>query len=349
MRILIITQKVDINDPILGFFHSWINKFAPHFEKVSVICLEKGEINLPNNVKVYSLGKEAGKSKLKYVSRFFRYILGLAREYDTVFVHMNQEYMLMGGWFWRLTRKKIIFWRNHPKGNLLTRVASHLANTVLCTSKFAFVARYKKTQLMPVGIDTHIFGSQNSNKRERDRGRILSIGRVSPIKNIDLMIETIRILHDRKVSCKFDIVGSPVNPEDSDYRDKLVRDAQDLVESGVINFLPAVPHHETPELYAQHEVFLNLTPTGSLDKTIFEAAVSGTIPVVTNLSLQGEIDPRLIVREASPQLIANCVELILDLKEDEKDALRKKLASNVLEHQSNNALTTKLVKILQNG
>lgn len=28
VKLLIITQKIDINDPILGFFHKWIEEFA---------------------------------------------------------------------------------------------------------------------------------------------------------------------------------------------------------------------------------------------------------------------------------------------------------------------------------
>ena len=47
MKLLIITQKVNKIDPILGFFHGWIIEFAKHFESITVICLEKGEYNLP--------------------------------------------------------------------------------------------------------------------------------------------------------------------------------------------------------------------------------------------------------------------------------------------------------------
>src|SRR3989344_7009072 len=74
MQLLIITQTVDKNDPILGFFHRWIEEFAKNFEKVTVICLEMCEHHLPKNVKVLSLGKEAGRSKFQYLFRFYKYI-----------------------------------------------------------------------------------------------------------------------------------------------------------------------------------------------------------------------------------------------------------------------------------
>src|SRR3989344_3044591 len=100
MRLLIVTQKVDIKDPILGFFHRWIEEFAKNFEKVIVVCLEKGEFYLPENVKILSLEKEESKSKVRYIVHFYKYIWEERKNYDTVFVHMNQEYVLLGGLFW---------------------------------------------------------------------------------------------------------------------------------------------------------------------------------------------------------------------------------------------------------
>ena len=74
MKLLIITQKVDINDPVLGFFHRWLEEFAKHYEFVTVICLEKGEHRLPENVKVLSLGKE--KLKIENSKFLFLYLAG---------------------------------------------------------------------------------------------------------------------------------------------------------------------------------------------------------------------------------------------------------------------------------
>ena len=111
MKLLIITQKVDRDDPILGFFHRWIEEFAKHCENIIVICLEKGEYNLPKNVQVLSLGKEERESRLAYIKRFYSYIWHKRKEYDSVFVHMNQEYVLLGGFFWKAMRKRVILWR----------------------------------------------------------------------------------------------------------------------------------------------------------------------------------------------------------------------------------------------
>ena len=130
MKLLIITQKVDDHDDVLGFFVRWIEEFAKHAEKVTVICLQKGEYNLPHNVSVLSLGKETGKSRFTYFVRFFRYIWKLRSDYDTVFVHMNPIYVLLGGVFWKLWFKKIALWYTHKRVDLKLRIAEKLSDII---------------------------------------------------------------------------------------------------------------------------------------------------------------------------------------------------------------------------
>jgi len=111
MKLLIITQKVDINDDILGFFHGWIEKLAEKFEQIIVICLQKGKYNLPDNVKVLSLGKEQYLyhshiiRRLVFLYNFYKDIFRERKNYDTILVHMNPIYVLLGGLFWKLWRK----------------------------------------------------------------------------------------------------------------------------------------------------------------------------------------------------------------------------------------------------
>lgn len=44
MRLLILTQAVDLDDPVLGFFHRWIVEFAKRFDTIEVICLKAGDM-----------------------------------------------------------------------------------------------------------------------------------------------------------------------------------------------------------------------------------------------------------------------------------------------------------------
>jgi glycosyltransferase involved in cell wall biosynthesis len=346
MKLLIITQKVDKEDPILGFFHNWIIELSKNFKKISVICLEKGKYDLPRNVEVFSLGKESKRSKIKYVKNFFNLILGLHREYDSVFVHMNQEYILLGGFIWKILRKKIYFWRNHKHGNLLTRIAVWLSNEIFYTSPDSFVARYRtKATRMPVGIDMDKFKFHEFTKKKNS---ILSLGRISPIKNIHIMLEAAIILEAKKVQFVFDVVGDPISSEDFEYKEKLIKENQNLIDKHILNFYPAVPNYETPKIYSEHEFFLNLTPSGSFDKTILESATCGCIPIILNKSLSSEIDGRMIIEKETPESVAEVINFWLSMNINDKTKVSEKLQNYVLENHSLDSLINKLTEKITN-
>ncbi len=347
MKLLVITQKVDKNDPILGFFHNWVLKLAPNFEKINVICLGTGEYDLPENVKVYSLGKDAFTNpdfylaaRLKYVWKFYKYIWGLRNEYDAVFVHMNQEYVILGWKFWKLSGKKIFLWRNHPRGNFFTDIASLVSEKVFYTSPKSYTAKFKNSVLMPVGIDTEKFKPQSENKK---RNSILSLGRISPIKNIDKLVESAVLLDQGNVDFCLDIVGDPVNPEDAQYLDMLNKKSEILMTKGKVNFLKAVSQEGAVRLYQTHEIFVNLTPSGSMDKTILEAICCGCVPVVSN-EYYKDMESVIFTSNSLKDIVQN-LDTILTKKPNIDVA---PLRQHVVENHGLNALIGKLVKEIKN-
>src|SRR3989338_4246265 len=240
MRLLIITQKVDKNDPVLGFMHRWLEEFNKNFEKVTIICLEKCEHNLPN--KIFPLGKR----KLKALFNFYKYIWQERNNYDAVFVHMNQEYVLLAGDIWWLLGKKVYLWRNHAKGNMLTDLAVFLSDKVFCTSPSSYTAKFKKTVLMPAGIDTDFF--RPDPRADRVSGSILCLGRLAPVKKV---LEFVDWLKDRDF--KTATIAGGALPQDVQY-EKDVRDR--VAEYGLgnkVKFVGHVTQSEAKTLYQTHE------------------------------------------------------------------------------------------------
>ena len=153
MKLLICTQKVSLTDSNLGSFHRWISEFAKHCEQVSVICLEEGRHELPANVHVYSLGKERGTvSRVQYAFRFWRQMWRLRGQYDAVFVHMNPEYLIMGGGWWRITHKRVVLWYTHKSVNLRLRIGAFFASVICTASKESFRLSSNKVQVVGHGI-----------------------------------------------------------------------------------------------------------------------------------------------------------------------------------------------------
>ncbi len=333
-KLLIITQKVDINDPVLGFFHRWIEKFSENFERITVICLQKGEYNLPGNVKVLSLGKkdleiETWKLKIvykfKYIFNFWRYIWQERKNYDSVLVHMNQIYVILGWKLWKLLGKKILLWRNHPQGNIFTNIAVWVSNVVFCTSRYSYTAKFKKTKLMPAGIDTDLF--RLNTRTSANPNSILYVGRISSVKNLELLADVLIELDCRSINFRATIVGEPL-PDNLDYYRDLRSKTKNLEDAEKIYFKGGVVNNLLPEIYNQNEVIVNLTPSGSLDKTILEAMACGTVPIVHNPDFK-EVLGDLYLDTLNASTLADKIDWVLNhISKFDTNKLREYVVSN---------------------
>lgn len=310
MRLLIVTQAVDRDDPILGFFHRWIEEFAKRCEIVHVVCLREGRHALPKHVTVHSLGKERGASRAAYLWRFYRNLFALRHEYDAVFVHMNPEYVVLGGALWRLMGKRIVLWRNHKMPSLIAQIGAMCADTVCFTSPAAYVARFKNATQMPIGIDTAQF-----IPGDEDRAGVLSIGRLDPVKRNEVLLEALELLERDGVRVSTDIYGEATAGHEA-YADELQRRFAHLKS---VRFHGSVPHDQTPQVYASHAIYVNLTPSGSFDKTIGEAAACECILVVANQAVESIVPTRLFVRDANAREVAAALVAAMNLPGKERE------------------------------
>ena len=342
MKLLITTQAVDLDDPVLGFMHRWIEEIAKHCESVEVICLKRGRLNLPPNVQVHSLGKEHGVSKTKYIVNFYRYIWSLRHQYDVVFVHMNQEYVLLGGIFWRIFRKKTVLWRNHKKGSWTTRLASMISNTVCYTSSAAYIAHYKNAVQMPIGIDTDTFVPPQVKPGGRS---ILFLGRIDAVKKPIEFLEALKLLVDQGVDFHADIYGDPTYPNDP-YFAKFKDAAQPLLESGHVTLFPSVPNEKTPAIYGAHQIYVNLTPSGSFDKTIGEAMSCGCLVVAANDAVRKVIPETCFINDSNATSVAGALEAALSLVEQERNDLAEKSREYIVHTHSLSHLIERLAPVL---
>ncbi|HTR18382.1 MAG TPA: glycosyltransferase family 4 protein [Candidatus Paceibacterota bacterium] len=351
MRLLICTQAVDLDDPVLGFFHRWVEELSKRFEAVHVICLKEGRHELPKNVFIHSLGKEGGRSRLKYLFRFYRYIREFRGEYDVVFVHMNQEYVLLGWKLWWLWGKRIVLWRNHLKGSWLTWLATKVSHNVCYTSPEAFVATCKNAVLMPIGIDTGFFSPALRSLGEVGPSQtpkpdsILFLGRLDPVKKVDTFVRALKLLQEQGASFWADIIGDPTEAG-SKYAHDVRNLATVLSIEGMLSMRGAVTNQEARDLFRSHAIYCNLTPSGSFDKTIGEAMASGCVVAAVNHVLQGILPKKLMPQDDSDEAAAQALRGALDMPEPERRALAQKSRSYIEREHSLSLLVERLFGIL---
>ncbi|MBI1755191.1 glycosyltransferase [Candidatus Azambacteria bacterium] len=352
-RILILTQKVDRNDDVLGFMHGWIAEFAKQCPRVTVVCLEKGECHFPANVKVLSLGKEEGRSKLKYVSRFFLYIWHERKNYDAVFVHMNSEYVLLGGLLWRAWGKKIGLWYAHGKTSLLLWLAEQLSDIVFTSTPEGFRLKSKKVHVVGQGIDIEEFHSRKPRvPKNGEAFSIVSVGRISPSKDYDTLIDATEILMQQHEKVRVSVIGGAGMPRQKDYFDYLKKKVREKGLGRIISFLGPIPHKDVPGHLAQADVFVNMGHTGSLDKAVLEAMASG-LPVLTcNEAFSGVLGAHrdlLMYPKRDASALAQNIKRIARLGSKERQAVTSDLRAIIECSHSKKDLIKKIVEGLFGG
>lgn len=279
MRLLIITQKVDKNDDLLGFFHTWLVELASHVSELTVICLFEGDHDLPKNVTVCSLGKEHGASRSTYLRRFFSLIWRMRDSYDTVFVHMNPIYLVLAGWLWRIMGKRIALWYVHGHNDAKLHVGASFAHIIFTSTPQSFPFVSSKLRFVGHGIDVRRYAG---SERERVEGlRLLHVGRLGPSKRIKEVIEAFETIRASDPRATLTFVGNLSSATDGTYMD----DVKDCVRmrglSDVISFAGAIPNKDMPETYQRFNVLIHLSSTGGLDKVVIEAWCSG-MPAFTD-------------------------------------------------------------------
>lgn len=352
MRLLITTQAVDLDDPVLGFMHRWIEEFAKRYESVEVICLKQGRMHLPSNVHVHSLGKSAqggpasGRgstvSRIRYILNFYRYLSTLRASYDAVFVHMNQEYVLLGGVFWRMSGKKVVLWRNHKKGSWTTQLAGLIAHVICYTSSAAYVAHFKNAVQMPIGIDTDTFAPSASPPLANS---ILFLGRIDKVKKPIEFLDALKVLADQHVDFHADIYGDPTYPNDP-YFKKFNEVAKPLVENGRLTLFPSIANEKTPAIYGTHQVYVNLTPSGSFDKTIGEAMACGCIVVAANDAVREIIPGSCFVNDSGATSAVRAIEAVLSIDDQARNDLAEKSRDYIVRTHSLSLLIERLAPVL---
>lgn len=277
MRLLILTQVVDKHHPTLGFFHRWIELFATYAESVTVVCLQKGDYALPHNVQVHSLGKEDGVGRFWYLWNFYTYIIKEREQYDAVFVHMNQVYVLLGALLWKLWNKPIGLWYTHKAVTPSLHLAERFVDYIFTASADSFRLSSDKVHITGHGIDTDLFAPTYHTTAQNRTFTILCIARIGPTKRQYDLVKIVKCLYEHNSDVRLCLVG-PVH--DEEYLKKIKEYIDSHHVSHVIDIVGPVAYNDIPSLHARARVLVNLSETGSLDKDVLEA-MSSNIPVVT--------------------------------------------------------------------
>jgi glycosyltransferase involved in cell wall biosynthesis len=292
VRIVFVTQTVDLDHSALAQTVDAVRALAGRSERVDVICDRVGRHDLPANVDVRTFG---ARSK---VGRGVRFELALARSLrprpSAVLVHMVPTFVALAAPPAKAARVPLLLWYTHWHASRTLRLATRLADRVLSVDRRSFPLDSRKLRGIGHAIDVGRFAPRARPDTDAGPLRLLALGRFARWKGYATLLEGFRLAVDDGLDATLEVRGPELTDDERRHRAELaarVADTPALAQR--VQLEPLGVRDEIPALLASADALVSATePRGSetLDKVVYEAAACAVPVVASNTALAEFLD-----------------------------------------------------------
>ena len=271
MRLLVITQVVDAEDPILAATVPKLKALASRCDQLVVLAGRVGAHDLPADSTIRSFGApDTFRRGLRFVKALAPYLLG--RRVDAVLAHMSPIYLVLAAPLAKPMRLPLLLWYTHPTASRTLRLASKLASarTTATPTSFPLPA---SAEAIGHGIDVEAFPcrGQNGDGAVLD---VLALGRYSSVKGYETVLRAVHRAAEAGI-------GAPVDDPRTDAERRRApaagvarAPAQRAGPAGVGDLREALPPAERASGW-RADVLVSNTVRGSADKAVLEPRERG--------------------------------------------------------------------------
>ncbi|NMB48170.1 glycosyltransferase family 4 protein [Candidatus Kuenenbacteria bacterium] len=348
MRLLMLTRKVDSRDSRAGFVSDWLLQLSQNVNRLIVICQEQGDPGaLPDNVKIYSLGKEKSYSKIRQFFRAQKLFLRLVRDCDGILAHQMPIYSLLVGPWSKLFHKKLVQWYAHGAIDWRLRLAACFVDEFITSSLDGFrLVTKKPVTVVGQGINIDKFQKLTSRPSVNDDYRLISVGRISPSKDYESMIKAVFDLREQGIdNVRLAIIGAPALAAGFDYFQKLQVLVVNMRLKNQVIFTGGLAPDEIVPYLQNADLFINLSDTGSLDKAVLEAMAAGCLVLTSNVAFRSLLPRELFTAKDEPEQLVRQIRALMSLSPDRQNEFRMMLKKEVAEHHNLKDLINKIIKL----
>ena len=338
--VVIYNLITDENDPVTAFAVDWIKAFAEISDEVVVFSTHVGTYKAPSNVTVIELSGGTFKKRIRGLLKLYRSAIYVSniRGRKIVFHHMSEKTAFLVGPILRILGIKQGLWYSHNRKSNVLILASKFVNFIFSPTTNSFPIKTRK--IRPVGHGINMSRFQKYSNPSLDRTGIVSLGRISRVKNLEEIIDGVSHVSTPRPSLT--LIG-PVMEEDK-YVEALSKRAKD--SDVQLTLEDGIAYSEVPKVISQYSMAFSGSPN-TVDKSVLEAAAVGCFVLSKNefvLELSGMSRVWNLIGIEAPLEITSQIEL---LKPHELDTnLRELIAASCIEKNDIKKTAFKILTLL---
>lgn len=348
--LLVFNLAMDVDDPNLSFASRWVSELAARVPKVDVVTMRVGRTANPENVRIYSVGKEQGYSEARRAVKFYRIMIRLVTRnvYGGCFAHMMPLFTVMAAPILRAKGIPVTLWYAHSSTTPILRLSELLSTVIVSPNESSFPLKTDKLKIIGHGIDTDYFKPPTVMRFDVTKSfNVCSVSRISRVKRLEDVLRAVELLHSDGYPVNLRVVG-PIYDEQYFY---YLRRVVGGIQAQVTFTGPQDRSGVRAELLQAH-AFVNTSDTDSLDKSPLEAMSSGLPVISTNYAVQDELRP--VAPWACPDKgdisgIKASLKRIRNLTPRQRQDLGKQLRTMVTTRHSIQHQMDRLVSVIYGG
>jgi|SRR5579859_297063 len=348
LRVVMLVQKVDESDWLVGFTVGWIRALAARVKSLDVVALEARAASLPANVRVHSLGKERGVGRVRELLAFERHLATLSRNADVIFGHLTPRYTWLAAPWAIIHRVPQCMWYTHRQIDLELRIAARCSRWIATAVPGSFPLSGPKVHVLGHGIDSERF-APGDPPPDSDPPLIVAVGRLAPIKRHNVLIEAAGILRDRGVKANVAIAGGATSIEGVTYQRQLETQIAALNLVDRVKLVGVQRGDDLVRLYHRASIATNLSPVGLFDKAALESMCCACPTLVTNPAftdlLADNRDLLYLPDPPDPHILADKLATLLNLSIPERSAIGQSLHERTVQAHGLERLMDRLVTL----
>lgn len=341
MKLIFFVQMLRADDTIRGFIPGWCRALSRAAGGLTVISQETHTFELGEGIRVLSLGKERGASKLSQALTLASILRRELPGHDAILTHMTPIYSVASFPFAFLYGKPVFTWYTHSFVGSMLRMAIAASRKVFTASAESLRVDTNKKRVVGHGIDLTHFRPVTPLASRTGPLRIVSACRLSPVKRVDVLLRSLKGLDG---DWTLEIAGDAPMESQKAHEAEIRRLAAELGPR--VTFLGAVPYPKMGELLARSDLYVNLSGTGSLDKGVLEAVAAGCAVLSGNEAfgdLLKDTRERTFLTNVSDLAVHERLALLLKTPRDALQRDRNILFERVRREHSLDALAARLV------